>query len=188
MFFRGNSGANSDRLSGNPAHKGRAPRGLRGRVGDSVRPRSAACAPDWFADSEFGARIHLQRSLCFVGLRWKATGLMRGASIALCKAKTQTPTRPRAWPDSRGAAWMWRNADVPDVVGWPCDRNESLPPERTATGFYGPTSIGHTRGLWDTRSHRPSAPHALPNKDGRRQDRPPHQPFTASRKYGRSPR
>lgn len=64
---------------------------------------------------------------------------------------------PDAWRvnryvDSRGAdadaaealagfrrfpAWMWRNADVLDFVGWLRAHNESKPPGTPATGFYG---------------------------------------------------
>jgi erythromycin esterase-like protein/predicted phosphoribosyltransferase len=36
----------------------------------------------------------------------------------------------------RFPAWMWRNADVLDFVGWLRARNETLP-ERARTGFYG---------------------------------------------------
>lgn len=33
--------------------------------------------------------------------------------------------------------WMWRNADVLDLVGWLRRHNEALPPEQRAVGFYG---------------------------------------------------
>jgi erythromycin esterase-like protein len=37
----------------------------------------------------------------------------------------------------RFPAWMWRNADVLDFVGWLRAYNDSLPPGVTKTGFYG---------------------------------------------------
>jgi len=37
----------------------------------------------------------------------------------------------------RFPAWMWRNADVLDFVGWLEDHNQSLPPKAHKTGFYG---------------------------------------------------
>jgi erythromycin esterase-like protein len=37
----------------------------------------------------------------------------------------------------RFPAWMWRNADVLDFVGWLRTHNESLAPGATTTGFYG---------------------------------------------------
>jgi len=47
-IYRANGGVeiltNPESLSSNSAHNGRAPRGFCGRVGDSLQPRSAACA------------------------------------------------------------------------------------------------------------------------------------------------
>lgn len=37
----------------------------------------------------------------------------------------------------RFPAWMWRNADVLDFIGWMRAHNDSLPPERAKAGFYG---------------------------------------------------
>jgi erythromycin esterase-like protein len=37
----------------------------------------------------------------------------------------------------RFPAWMWRNADVLDFIGWLRAHNDSLKPEATRTGFYG---------------------------------------------------
>lgn len=37
----------------------------------------------------------------------------------------------------RFPAWMWRNADVLDFVGWLREHNEALEPDAHATGFYG---------------------------------------------------
>ncbi|HVW11680.1 MAG TPA: erythromycin esterase family protein [Bryobacteraceae bacterium] len=37
----------------------------------------------------------------------------------------------------RFPAWMWRNADVLDFVGWLREHNESLPAEAAPVGFYG---------------------------------------------------
>jgi erythromycin esterase-like protein len=37
----------------------------------------------------------------------------------------------------RFPAWMWRNADVLDFIGWLREHNDSLLAERTKTGFYG---------------------------------------------------
>ncbi|HEY7181121.1 MAG TPA: erythromycin esterase family protein [Blastocatellia bacterium] len=37
----------------------------------------------------------------------------------------------------RFPAWMWRNADVLDFVGWLRSYNDGLPPGATKTGFYG---------------------------------------------------
>lgn len=37
----------------------------------------------------------------------------------------------------RFPAWMWRNADVLDFVGWLRVHNESLAPKSVKTGFYG---------------------------------------------------
>ena len=37
----------------------------------------------------------------------------------------------------RFPAWMWRNADVLDFVGWLRSYNEDLLPDREAVGFYG---------------------------------------------------
>ncbi len=37
----------------------------------------------------------------------------------------------------RFPAWMWRNADVLDFVGWLRNHNDSLPPDARRTGFYG---------------------------------------------------
>ncbi|HZO53476.1 MAG TPA: erythromycin esterase family protein [Bryobacteraceae bacterium] len=37
----------------------------------------------------------------------------------------------------RFPAWMWRNADVLDFVGWLRSYNDSLPPDARRTGFYG---------------------------------------------------
>jgi erythromycin esterase-like protein len=37
----------------------------------------------------------------------------------------------------RFPAWMWRNADVLDFIGWMRAHNDSLAPDRTKAGFYG---------------------------------------------------
>lgn len=37
----------------------------------------------------------------------------------------------------RFPAWMWRNADVLDFVGWLRTYNDDLPPQATKVGFYG---------------------------------------------------
>jgi erythromycin esterase-like protein len=37
----------------------------------------------------------------------------------------------------RFPAWMWRNADVLDFVGWLREHNDSLPPSNSKVGFYG---------------------------------------------------
>jgi erythromycin esterase-like protein len=37
----------------------------------------------------------------------------------------------------RFPAWMWRNADVLDFVGWLREHNDALPPRAVKTGFYG---------------------------------------------------
>ncbi len=37
----------------------------------------------------------------------------------------------------RFPAWMWRNADVLDFVGWLRAHNDNLPPNRPKAGFYG---------------------------------------------------
>jgi len=37
----------------------------------------------------------------------------------------------------RFPAWMWRNADVLDFVGWLRTYNDDLPPQSTKVGFYG---------------------------------------------------
>lgn len=37
----------------------------------------------------------------------------------------------------RFPAWMWRNADVLDFVGWLRAHNDDLPPDSTKAGFYG---------------------------------------------------
>ena len=37
----------------------------------------------------------------------------------------------------RFPAWMWRNADVLDFVGWLRTYNDDLPPQATKAGFYG---------------------------------------------------
>src|SRR5271157_459012 len=37
----------------------------------------------------------------------------------------------------RFPAWMWRNADVLDFVGWLRAHNDALPPGGVKTGFYG---------------------------------------------------
>jgi erythromycin esterase-like protein len=37
----------------------------------------------------------------------------------------------------RFPAWMWRNADVLDFVGWLREHNDALGPDATKTGFYG---------------------------------------------------
>src|SRR6516164_6680236 len=37
----------------------------------------------------------------------------------------------------RFPAWMWRNADVLDFVGWLRDHNDSVRPGRPKVGFYG---------------------------------------------------
>ncbi|HXG64045.1 MAG TPA: erythromycin esterase family protein [Blastocatellia bacterium] len=37
----------------------------------------------------------------------------------------------------RFPAWMWRNADVLDFVGWLREHNDSLPPNAAKVGFYG---------------------------------------------------
>ena len=37
----------------------------------------------------------------------------------------------------RFPAWMWRNADVLDFIGWLRAYNDRLPPRRRQTGFYG---------------------------------------------------
>jgi erythromycin esterase-like protein len=44
------------------------------------------------------------------------------------------------WPDAdfkRFPAWIWRNADVLDFVGWLRDYNDGLAPGATKVGFYG---------------------------------------------------
>src|SRR3990172_6893236 len=37
----------------------------------------------------------------------------------------------------RFPAWMWRNADVLDFIGWLRTHNDDLPPQGTKVGFYG---------------------------------------------------
>lgn len=37
----------------------------------------------------------------------------------------------------RFPAWMWRNADVLDFIGWLREHNDSAPPRAARTGFYG---------------------------------------------------
>ena len=37
----------------------------------------------------------------------------------------------------RFPAWMWRNADVLDFIGWLREHNDSLPSDNAKTGFYG---------------------------------------------------
>ncbi|MDB6109203.1 MAG: hypothetical protein JWR69_953 [Pedosphaera sp.] len=37
----------------------------------------------------------------------------------------------------RFPTWMWRNADVLDLVGWLREHNDGLPPEASRFGFYG---------------------------------------------------